>query len=251
MKAFIRSVVLLICLCIIPAPLRAAMLVVGISNGYPPYYYQNNGELAGACIDIINSVAQEMGIKVTYKVYPWKRLILSAKKGDVDAIMPLFRTTERDSFLKFDGLELVYEVNQFFTKAGSFKSYSGTFDDMESFRIGVVAEYSYGKRFDSFDFPKKIITLDDKHLIEMFVYDRFDFGVGNKYVVRYYAELAGVAQSVTFIDPPITKEMLYLGFSKQGKQFDLAEKFAKTLQAFKRTVEYRELIDKYGMSGNN
>lgn len=248
MKLFIRTLILLFCLFTFKAPAFATVIVVGISSGYPPYYYEENGKLTGACVDMVNAVARRMDIEVTYKVYPWKRLILNAKKGDVDAIMPLFRTMEREEYLIFNGLELAHETNHFFTADVGSLSYTGNLEDLTSFRIGVVAEYSYGNTFDRFEFPQKVITLDDKHLIEMFMHNRFDIGVGNRYVVRYYADQLGISRTIKFLDPPITEEMLYLGFTRKGNYHDLAQKFGEALQAYKTTIEYRKMSEKYGMT---
>lgn len=46
-------------------------------------------------------------------------------------------------------------------------TFDGKLESLESYRIGVVADYSYGEKFDSFNFPHKKITRDDKHLIKM------------------------------------------------------------------------------------
>lgn len=251
MKVFSVSLTLLFCLLAVHAPATTSSFVVGVSGGYPPYYYEKDGVLTGFCIDLVDAIALEMGLEVTYKSYPWKRLLISAEKGEVDAIMPLFRTEEREEYLIFKGLELAYETNHLFISTDSPVSYRGTLKEIASARIGVVSGYSYGNVFDSFQFPHKIITLNDKHLIEMFTYDRFDIGVGNRYVIGYYANMEGVADTLKFLDPPITKEPLYIGFARLRNHAHLAGGFAKTLQDFKTTAEYRELIDKYYMTGQD
>ena len=251
MKRLFRTLILCVCFVAVHTHAWSEALVVGISEGYPPYYYKQNGKITGVCVEVIDAVAREIGIEVVYKEFPWKRLMLSAEKGEVDAIMPLFKTEEREKYLKFNGLELASETNHFFTTDDSAVSYEGHFEELSQFRIGVVSEYSYGERFDSFEFQNKVITLSDKHLIEMFMYNRFDVGVGNRYVVHYYADMAGIAQNVKFLDPPIAREMLYLGFAKKGNHYSLAEKFAENLQAFKATTEYHVLVEKFGMSGQH
>jgi len=107
------------------------------------------------------------------------------------------------------------------------------------------------KKFDNFDFPNKKITRDDKHLIKMFMHNRFDIGVGNRSVVNYYAGLCGISESIQFLEPPISKEVLYLGFVKKRNKTQLAERFAKSLQSFQTTDAHQQLIDKYGIVGQN
>lgn len=251
MTLFIRTIVFVLSLLTVSTTVQAETLLVGISTGYPPYYYKDNKVLTGFCIETINAVARKINIEISYKVYPWKRLILSAQKGDVDAIMPLFKTEEREKYLIFKGLEVAHEINHFFTVAGSPIAFNGKLDDFKSYRIGVVDAYSYGEKFDTFDFPKKKITRDDQHLIEMFMHNRFDIGVGNRSVVQYYAGLSGITQSIQFLDPPIISEILYVGFVKQQNKIGLAQKFAKSLQMFRTTAAYQQLMDKYGIIGQN
>ncbi len=239
---------LLIFLFTLHTPAWAAEFVVGVSTGYPPYYYKKGGKHTGICVDLVNAVAKKMGLEVTYKVFPWKRLLLSAKKGEVDAIMPLFRTREREEYLYFDGLSLTYEINHFFTSTDASVSYDGDFEDIKTYRIGVVSNYSYGSSFDKYEFYKKIVSQDDKHLIEMFMHNRFDIGVGNKYVIRFFAGKADVLDKIKFLDPHITKEMLYIGFSKTRNNGELSRKFSKTLQDFRTTAEYQKLKEKYRIS---
>lgn len=250
MKPFFISLIFLT-LTVAQATASAEVLVIGVSTGYPPYYYKENGKLTGFCVDLADSVASIIGLEVVYKEFPWKRLILSARKGDVDAIMPLFKTKEREEYLLFNGLELAFEKIHFFTIKDFPVSYIGSFEQISDYRIGVVTNYSYGKTFDNFRFSKKVVTLNDKHLIEMFINKRFEIGVGNKYVVQHYANQAGFVHSIKFLDPPISEEMLYLGFAKMARKDALAEKFAKVLRAFKDTDEYDILTEKYGITGKN
>lgn len=251
MTLLIRTILVVLILLTVTTSVQAEKLVIGISAGYPPYYYKTDDILTGFCIDTINAVAREIGIDVEYKEYPWKRLIMSAQNSDVDAIMPLFKNEEREHFLIFKGLELAYEANYFFTRPDSPISFNGNLDDLKQYQIGVVGGYSYGKKFDNFDFPNKKITRDDKHLIKMFMHNRFELGVGNRSVVQYYAGLCGIDESIQFLEPPITKEILYLGFVKKRNTIQLAKRFAKSLQGFQKTAEYQQLIDKYEITGQN
>lgn len=227
----------------------AEMLVVGVSTGYPPYYYKSNGKLTGFCVEVVNAVAKSIDLEIEYKEYPWMRLMHSAQQGEVDAIMPLFRTKEREAYLHFENLELAYETNYFFTTNDFTGSYEGRFENLLAYRIGVVVDYSYGHLFDSFEFSEKEITLNDTHLIEMFKHQRFDVGVGSRSVVLYFAEEAGVAKSIKFLAPPISNEKLYLGFARQGNNYALTEQFGEALQKYTHTTQYFQLAKKYGVTG--
>lgn len=222
-------------------------IIVGVSTGYPPYYYEHDGEFTGVCIELINNVAQSLNLKIIYKKYPWKRLLSSAEHGYVDAIMPLFKTTEREQFLYFSNLDLLYEENSFFTWNEKEIHFDGNLENITPYTVGVVSDYSYGDKFDHFESLNKVTTRDDKHLIEMFTHNRFEIGVGNKDVILFNAKSKNISQKIKFLTPYITKKPLYIGFSKEKKHSVLAGKFADVLQQFKSTSKYQEILKKYGM----
>ncbi len=222
-------------------------ITIGISTGYPPYYYKKNGEFEGLCVDLVNQVAENLGVKIQYQEYPWKRLLGSAEKGLVDAIMPLFRTKEREEFLLFDDLGIASETNSFFALKDRNIEFDGRYEDLHGYKIGVVTEYSYGKIFDNYTEFNKVVTLNEQHLIQMFKHARFDVGIGNKSVILFYAKEENLIDEIIFFLPPVTDDLLYIGFSKKRDNDALYLKFSKALQEFKLTEEYTDLLKKYNI----
>lgn len=166
------------------------VLSIGIGTGYPPYYYKSDGKLKGVCIEIVDGVCARLGMQAEYVEYPWRRLLLSAKKGEVDAILPLFKTEERQEFLRFGDLELAYEEVYLFVEKGSSLERQNH-EQLLLNPIGVVAGYSYGPRFDELENITKVTTQSDMHQIRMFSHNRFSVGIGNRFVVTHYAQQVG------------------------------------------------------------
>ena len=158
---------MLLGVCREPTNLSAGELIIGTSTGYPPYYFVENGKLAGVCVEVINQTAQLLGMQTVYKQYPWKRMLHSGKTGKVDAVMPLFKTPERELFLLFPEIEIAMEENSFFTRQDSGIHFSGTFKNIKPYPIGVVADYSYGREFDRAGYLKKITAKNDLNLLQM------------------------------------------------------------------------------------
>lgn len=222
-------------------------IVIATSTGYPPYYYQTDREISGICVDIIDSVAARLGIKIVYKQYPWKRMLLSAEKGDVDAVFPLFKTVERERYLLFGDLILAYEeVNFFVDKNSPLKTFENI-DEVFNTPIGVVDGYSYGTYFDSRKDIKKVVTQGDYHLMKMFQYNRFQVGIGNRYVVMYNSAKLGIEENVSFLEPPLSREPLYLAFSKKSKKTHLYNNFNRELKALLESGEYEQILNTHGI----
>jgi len=225
----------------------AGELVIGTSTGYPPYYFVENGKLTGICVEVINHTALAFGMQAVYKQYPWKRMLLNGRTGRVDAVMPLFKTPEREQYLLFPDIEIALEENSFFSRKGLGIQFSGAVKDLKSYPIGVVTGYSYGKEFDAADYLQKVTAKHDLNLLQLFKFNRFDVGIGNRHVVGYFAKKIGGINDLVFLEPPVTREPLYVAFSKAKGHEKLAAAFSGALRDFKKTSAYRSLLLQYGL----
>ena len=243
-----KHFLLLLLIFFLPYSLSAEdkVLHVGISTGYPPYYfYDDSQKPVGICVDILNHVAEQLDISVQYTSYPWKRLIHNGKEGIVDAIMPLFKTPDRQLFLIFPENNLIMESNNFFTLTSNPLTYSGNLDDVVEYSVGVVESYSYGEEFDKKSIPQKTVAKTGEQLLQQVLNKRVDIGIGNSMVITYLANQTNAADKIKFLSPSVTESPLYIGFSKKTTSVDFVTKFNKSLQEFKATKAYSVIIEKY------
>lgn len=49
-------------------PVQNRAIVIG--TGYPPYYLRVDGAYSGFCIEIVDAVAEQIGITLNYSEYP-------------------------------------------------------------------------------------------------------------------------------------------------------------------------------------
>jgi polar amino acid transport system substrate-binding protein len=229
-----------------PAYAEVTQLHIGLSTGYPPFYFfDDNKQPTGICVDIINQVAQAMNISVQYNSYPWKRMLKYGKEGKVDAVMPLFKTDEREQFLTFPGAGLINETNNFFTSSSSTIKYSGKLTDVIDYKIGVIDKYSYGKKFDNTDFTDKTLVKAPEQLIQLVLHKRIELGLGNSKVLSYHANKMDAADKIHFLSPPVTIDPLFIGFSKKRVDQDFVNQFNNQLQKLKESKAYAEIIQAY------
>lgn len=222
-------------------------IVIGTSTGYPPFYYFDE-TIKGACPEIIETVFQKMGYKVRFVQYPWKRMLFVGKSGKVHAIMPLFKTPQRETFLHFHKNALAYEDNRLFSlNPPPLKAFQNLMD-LKPYFIGTIKSYSYGAEFDNANYLEKLETNDETHLIKLIRKKRVELGIGSKPVILHYARQAGMsAGQISFLSPYITRDALYLGFSKAKDTEKLSMNFSKQLKKFKATNGYKKIIQKYNL----
>lgn len=61
--------------------------IVGLDDSFPPMGFKDDdGKLVGFDIDLAKEVAKEMNMEVEFKPQDWDGIILSLKKGDIDAV---------------------------------------------------------------------------------------------------------------------------------------------------------------------
>ena len=91
---------------------KITKLVVGTDATYAPMESMDEkGNIVGIDIDIINAIAEELGVEVEYKNYGWEPLFPAVKSGEVDfAVSSITITKERKE--TFDFTEPYFIANQ-------------------------------------------------------------------------------------------------------------------------------------------
>jgi len=73
---------------------------------YPPFHWEEYGQLKGASIDISKQIFERLGLNVEIQyVGPWKRVLINAEKGKIDFIPALKNSPERKKYLHFTQVE--------------------------------------------------------------------------------------------------------------------------------------------------
>lgn len=77
-------------------------LEVATLNGAAPIAYEEDGELTGFEIDLVNAIAEEMGVTVNYNIMSFDAMIPALQADQVDmAIAGFFVTDERKKVIDF------------------------------------------------------------------------------------------------------------------------------------------------------
>lgn len=84
-------------------PTEKTKIKVATSADFKPFeYYDENGELTGFDIDLMNYVGERTGLKIEYVNMPFERLIPAVVNGDVFCAISLISVTEeRDSIIDY------------------------------------------------------------------------------------------------------------------------------------------------------
>jgi polar amino acid transport system substrate-binding protein len=88
---------------------------------------------------------------------------------------------------------------------------------------------------------------DSDGLVKKVLAGRNELGAENLAVITASGKKMGVIGDIRFLEKPIHSQKLYDVFSKVRALEKSGSKFSETLREFKKTEEYRKILEKYGM----
>ncbi len=117
-----------------------------ITEIWAPFSYKENGEVKGVVTDIVREAFKRLDVPIHLQVMPWKRAVMTLKKGKGDALYSASYKKERTEFLVYPK-HPIYRVRYlFYSKRGSGFHFDG---DVRHLRgsIGAMRGYSYTSEF--------------------------------------------------------------------------------------------------------
>lgn len=245
-EVFTGIVVCIVVLMLSTAYAGANKLRVAYTDWYP-YTYNENGVAAGFEIESFDAVISQMRLEAEYVQYPWNRCLKSLEHGQVDALISLLKTPERERYTYYLETSISISKTMLFITLDKAISFSGSYRDLEGYSIGVITGFSYGEAFDNADYLTKDGAEDVQMLITKLLKGRNDVAVENQVVVKASALKMGVQDQLGFLEPPIHTQKLYVGFSKANNLESLCTEFSEALHEFKNTDAYAAILGKYGI----
>lgn len=156
------------------------MLTVAIEEvGYYPYNFELNGKRVGFTIDVLDYIEANSQYDFEFIMLPWPRALHLVSEGKVDLILTLFKNPKREQVYHFIEPSYGYEANQLFTVIDKKIEFNGELEQLASYSIGTVREYSYGETFDQASYLTKLPALTEEILLKLLLGGRVDMAISN------------------------------------------------------------------------
>ena len=227
--------------------LMAKEYKITISN-WPPYeHITKNQEEKGINIKIVRAVAKSLNWKVKFYNRPFSRCLLEVENGQMDAIMSIYKTPERENFLYFPTEHTNFDMAILFTSKDSNLKYDGNLKSLAGLNIAFERNNSYGEEFDNADYIIKEEIPNCRTLVSVIANKRYPVGIHSHYPLIALAKELNSLDKIKTLSPPISKDKLYIAFTKaKGPSYEkLAQDFSEALKNFKTTPEYKEIMQDY------
>lgn len=226
------------------------LTAVRVDANYPPYEMVVDGKLTGLHIDLVNEIARQLNLNITFESLPWARAINMVETGTADVITYIGKTAEREGFLYYNDGNVLSSSNYALmilkSRADDIK-FTGNLRSVAEYNIGVLRGYSYGDNFDKADFLQKSPVNDTEQLMNMLKASRIDIAMIDE--PEYFQQInTGNWNDFVLLYPVVTSRLYYIGFSKASNLEPLSNKFAEALAKFKETSEYQDILKKYGLN---
>ena len=215
-----------------------------VTDPWPPYVYQENGEAKGIDYEVTAEVFKRLGIEVEWQFLPWKRCLAMIEQGLADGVLDIFRTEQRDAQLFYPS-EPLSQVEFVLFQANARPHPIQRLDDLDGLRIGTAPGYTYGDAFaTAAGFTREPAPTLEANFGKLQL-GRIDLLITDRRVGRHMVSSLGLAHQVSELGLVINRERQYLAVRRNAGMDLLAQRFAAELRRFKQEPAYAELNARY------
>ena len=186
---------------------------------YPPFYWEEKGEVRGIAVEIIDQLFRRLGTGTSLRLFPLKRALGYAREGIIDGIMILIKTPERTEFLYYtDPVITVRGLIWFAADRKGGLVHFNRLEDLRPYVTGATLGYSYGPEFDELLKTMKVQRVASDYLnYKKLMAHRIDIFPGNEIVAKglfkRHPELRG---KFNHSDRSFIEWKLHMGISKKS-----------------------------------
>lgn len=220
-----------------------------VTGNYPPYEYEEAGEVKGLVVEVLKEAFARSHQPVEFKVVPWARALWMAQHGEADAVFATIKTPEREQLLNFSNESLIPLSSAFFVKKGSPIQYNGDLNALAEQNIGLLRQGSYGVAFDVavkngiLKHPE--FTTDTLTNIKKLIAGRIDLMAGDRIGTLHLLQQNKLLDQVIVLSPEINTSPSYLAFNKNKDHAATRDAIDKAIKTMKKDGSYQRIVDKY------
>jgi polar amino acid transport system substrate-binding protein len=208
------------------------VLKVGLDE-FPPWNMTTGQAMSGINVEIIEMLAQNMGLALEFSICPWKRCLKLMSAGKIDLLPGVLKKGDREDYMHFIAPAYKTQSNKVFYTLSSTSAISdkpavtiNSFGDLYSYSIGVVAGVKYFEAFDKSYQLDKVEVTGNKQLIAMLKRKRIDAFIGTESQIDYQLLKNGGYQGISKANYQYKKPTaVYLTLSKKSPHYKNAHLF--------------------------
>jgi polar amino acid transport system substrate-binding protein len=221
---------------------------------FPPFNFTENGKITGMSTEIVEAVMKQAKIEYVIESLPWARGYQNAQDRPNALIYSMSRLPKREALFKWIGVITPSDYSVFALKERTDIEIKNL-DDMKKYKIGTTLgdareTYLVSKGFELEKLDRVGGEEANVQNFQKLKTKRIDLWPMPDAVAYYILKKSGddldkVLRKV-FELSELTTGGYYLAASLQTSD-DVVNKLKNSLEAFKKTPDYKELLKKWGL----
>ncbi|KGK88901.1 transporter substrate-binding domain-containing protein [Clostridium sp. HMP27] len=198
----------------IKQPQNVVIEVAGDIN-FPPFEYLDENHIyVGFNVDLIRAVALRSGIEIKFNPMKWEDACEKLKRGEVDIIEGMKRTSERDKLYDFSE-EILTNSQSIFVLADN--NYLNKYEDLTRSTVAIQKGDVAINNLRSMERVNIIFTKDQEDAFKKLLNKEVDAFIGNTLTGVYYANKLSINNKIKIVDAPLNPTSYSIAVKKGDK----------------------------------
>jgi polar amino acid transport system substrate-binding protein len=222
-----------------------ARTVCLVADPYPPYQFEEEGQVRGIDQDTIGEALEARGLHASTTLLPWNQCLQWMQEGRAEAIFQIAPNPEREKQFLFSALLRVERTVLLQRRAGPllFRDPARLREELHGRTLGVLTGYSYGADIDALPASIKMELASQEALLKALAEGRVDAILMDPVVADFLAKKLGL-QPMERIEGYELRRPLHVAF-RQGEE-ELACLFNAGLEEIRKWGRDRRIFQRYG-----
>jgi len=218
------------------------------NENLPPMAYMEGDVPKGFGIEIIQAVLDEAGVDFRFKMAPWKRAYIEAKRGQ-GLVFGMYLTQERAKIFDFSKPIWSEEIVLATRKGEEFPFEK--IADLKGKRISLQRGTRPGTEFENALKNQLFVAAPNNNPVErigILMYGKIDGAIFNPGLasVVWNARLAGFSMSrISVLKKPLAIKAKHIGILKSLQKTQLMNKINTAIDALKQRGAIQSIMDRY------
>ncbi len=251
----LRHFIIIVALCAAALPpAQADTTMTFVMEPFPPFVGLDKGVPSGPFPDVVRAVCASIQIQCKFEALPWRRAYVMVEMGNLDGILLLVHTVEREKYFYFTE-PVIQSSYALFTRHGTPLHYSAP-KDLAGFTVAAygpsgtsaaaeeIAKHAAGMRLE--------IEVDNHAVMRKLDAGRYPEPAAA--VLNRDVGLAMMAQqkiTTLKVAGEIRRVDYAIGLSRKKVAPELAERFTTALHELVKKGVVKAIAEKYGLKAAN
>lgn len=221
--------------------------IISGSIDYPPLSWREGDKLVGTNIELVQNILSEKDVQAsTDEGGPWKRVLDRARRGEVDILVGVRRTPEREKYLTYIEPQITPAVQGVFLLADRVDDYKN-WESLKGMAGGIKLGASFGDEFDAY--AAKHLHIEETRTVaqnfKKLKSGRIDYILGPLMTNILNLQKENMIGDIINSDIELLVLDEYVAISKKSECIKYVDHFSAKVQTYLNNGKLDEIMEKY------